>query len=158
MIGPLTPLAPKTTTSPGLSLECPSRTPGDLLAIDPSTGVVFRRFAATPPSQIPALVLLSCEAQVAWAALSCHGRAVAIQRLREVVARQRGEAAEAIPNGIGKPLRETWDHDIGLTPDILDDYIDHAGEYLADEPIAIPTRFGLTMHPWCGSVPGALSS
>jgi len=131
------------TNSPPQASHAPSEPPQELLAVDPATGEVFGRVDVTPESRIPEIVRRSRAAQVAWSGLSFHDRAVALRRLRAVLDRRRNEAAEAVSKGMGKPLGEAMGHDVGLVLDTLDDYIDHAGDYLADEPIAIPTKFGL---------------
>jgi acyl-CoA reductase-like NAD-dependent aldehyde dehydrogenase len=127
--------------SKGASRPAPT-TAQEIAAINPATGELIEKVAVTPAYTIPRLVAQARAAQERWAALSYADRAAALRGLRAAIVKHRDEAAVAISQGMGKPIGEALGHDIGLVLDTLDDYVEHAPEYLADEPIEVAAKFG----------------
>jgi acyl-CoA reductase-like NAD-dependent aldehyde dehydrogenase len=115
---------------------------GVLTAIDPATGKTIGTVPITPEDRIPEIVERARVAQRKWAALPFAERARALTELRAVVVRRADEIAETVSLGMGKPLVEALAHDVGLVLDEFDEYIQHGAAYLADEPVAIPSKFG----------------
>ncbi|MEO8341953.1 MAG: aldehyde dehydrogenase family protein, partial [Nitrospirota bacterium] len=113
-----------------------------LTGIDPATGKTIGTVAITPEERIPEIVARSRKAQQKWAALPFAERSKVLTALRTVVVKRAGEIAETVSRGMGKPLVEALADDVGLVLDEFDEYIQHGAEYLADEPVEVPAKFG----------------
>lgn len=113
-----------------------------LTAVDPATGATIGTVAVTGEERIPEIVARARVAQQAWGALSFAERARALGVLRDLVAARSREIAETVSQGMGKPVVEALVGDIGLVLDEFDHYIAFGAEYLADEPVDVPAKFG----------------
>lgn len=119
-----------------------SKLPHEVAAINPATGGWIGNVEVTPAEKIPEMVAKARAAQARWAALTFAQRAATLTKLRGVVAKHRQEAGEAVSKGMGKPLGEALGHDVDLVLDTLDEYAAKGAEYLADQPIEVPAKFG----------------
>lgn len=120
----------------------PTSPGGVLRAIDPATGRVIGNVPVTTEEQIPAVVARARKAQQAWSALPFAERATALARLRGIVVKRAEEIAETVSRGMGKPLVDALIGDVGLVLDEFDEYIQRGAEWLADEPVDVPAKFG----------------
>ena len=111
-------------------------------AVDPATGKVIGTVPVTIEQQIPAIVARARTAQQAWSALPFAERATALAILRGVVVNRAVEIAETVSRGMGKPLVDALVGDVGLVLDEFSEYIEHGAEWLADEPVDVPAKFG----------------
>ena len=114
----------------------------ELTAMDPATGEVIGTVPVTPADRIPEIVARSRMAQATWAERSPEERTGALTVLRNIIANRSLEIAETVSRGMGKPLAEALAHDVGLVLDELDEAIQFSAKYLADEPVAVPTKLG----------------
>ena len=71
--------------------------------IDPSTGALNKRFAATSPDELTALLTRARTAQEHWGAKPLGERCALLDRLRDVLLDSRNEIAEVITRETGKP-------------------------------------------------------
>jgi acyl-CoA reductase-like NAD-dependent aldehyde dehydrogenase len=110
-----------------------------LSAVDPATGKVFGTVPVTMEQQIPEIV---ARARTAWSVLPFAERAGALAILRGVVVRRAVEIGETVSRGMGKTLVDALVGDVGLVLDEFSEYIEHGAEWLADEPVDVPAKFG----------------
>ncbi len=113
-----------------------------LKAIDPATGKSIGAVPATAERQIPKMVARARKAQQAWSALPFAERAKVLAVLRGVIVEHAEEIAETVSRGMGKPLVDALVGDVGLVLDEFNEYIEHGAEWLADEPVNVPAKFG----------------
>ena len=113
-----------------------------LTAINPATGDTIGTVPVTGEEHIPEIVARARIAQQAWAALSLADRIQALGVLRDLIATRSQEIAETVSQGMGKPLVEALVGDVGLVLDEFDHYFAFGAEYLADEPVDVPAKFG----------------
>jgi len=113
-----------------------------LKAIDPATGEAFDSVQITPEEQIPEIVARARRAQQSWSKLPFAERARVLASVRAAVVKRADEIAETVSRGMGKPLIDALIGDVGLVLDEFDEYIQHGAEYLADEPVEVPAKFG----------------
>ena len=107
-------------------------------AINPATFELLGSVPMTPEGQVPAIIAQARRAAEAWAGASHPDRARALTRLRDLILERAPELAGTVSAGMGKPLLEALTFDVGMVVDHLDDFIAHAGAYLADQPIELP--------------------
>jgi acyl-CoA reductase-like NAD-dependent aldehyde dehydrogenase len=113
-----------------------------LTATNPATGKAIGTVPITPEQQIPEMVGRARTAQESWSALPFAERAKVLTMLRAVVVSRAAEIAETISRGMGKPLVDALVGDVGLVLDEFNEYIEHGAHWLADEPVAVPPKFG----------------
>jgi len=111
-------------------------------AINPATFDLLGSVPMTPEGQVPGIVAQARRAAAVWAGASHADRARALTRLRGLVLERAPELAAAVSAGMGKPLVEALTFDVGMVVDHLDDFIAHAGSYLADQPVELPGPAG----------------
>jgi len=112
-------------------------------AINPATFEIIGTVPMTPEAMLPTLVARAREAFGTWSALSHRERAVPLQALRTLIAQQSGRIAEVIAKSVGKPLVEAYQHDVAGVVELLDEYLAHAGEFLADQALPVAPRLSL---------------
>jgi succinate-semialdehyde dehydrogenase/glutarate-semialdehyde dehydrogenase len=113
-----------------------------LRAVNPATFEHLGSVPLTPEARIPAMVALARNAGSAWGALAFAERAPVLAGLRARIAARAGEIARVVSAGMGKPLVEAHSFDVQMVLEALDDYLAHGGDYLADQPQAVPARLG----------------
>ncbi|MEO8458821.1 MAG: aldehyde dehydrogenase family protein [Chloroflexota bacterium] len=113
-----------------------------LNAIDPATRKMIGTVPVTSEERIPEIVARARVAQQAWGSLPFAERAKALTMLRNVVVKRAEEIAETVSRSMGKPLVEALVGDVGLVLDEFDEYIQNGAEFLADEPVDVPAKFG----------------
>ena len=113
-------------------------------AINPATFELLGSVASTAEGQIPGLIARARRAASVWSRASFEERSRVLGGLRELIRARAEELAGIIATGMGKPLLEALTFDVALVLEHLDDYIAHAGQYLADQPV--PTGPGPDEH------------
>jgi len=113
-------------------------------ALNPATFELIGTVPITTEGQIPGMVARARRAAGVWGATSFQDRARVLGQLRDLIRERAGQLAEIVSSGMGKPLVEALAFDIGMVVDHLDDYIAHAAEYLAEQPVALPA--GMAAH------------
>jgi acyl-CoA reductase-like NAD-dependent aldehyde dehydrogenase len=93
---------------------------GVVESIDPASGAVHARYAATNPVDIPAIFDRARMAQKEWAARPLHERCAMVQRLRDTIFDSREEIASVITRETGKPRVEAIFAEIVLALDTAD--------------------------------------
>ncbi len=87
------------------------------LGSDPAGGAVNKRFEATDPAEVPALLARARAAQQQWQAKPLRERCAQMERLRDVIFDSRDEIVEAITRETGKPRVEAILAEIALAID-----------------------------------------
>jgi succinate-semialdehyde dehydrogenase/glutarate-semialdehyde dehydrogenase len=108
---------------------------GVVESIDPASGIVHARFAATNPTDIPAIFERARIAQKEWAARSLHERCAMVQCLRDVIFDSRDEIANVIARETGKPRVEAMFAEIVLALDTADFLARRAPRWLRPEGV-----------------------
>jgi len=111
-------------------------------AVNPATFEVIGNVPITMDGQIPGILARSCRAAGVWGSTSFQDRARVLTLLRDLIVQRAPELAETVSAGMGKPLVEALCFDVAMVVEHLEDYIAHAGEYLADQPVALPPGMG----------------
>ena len=111
-------------------------------AVNPATFDLLGTVPMTPEAQIPGLVARARRAFQVWSAISHEDRARVLTGLRTLIAARAEEIADTVSLGMGKPRLEALTFDVAMVLEYLDDYIARASQYLADEPVPLPTRLG----------------
>ena len=104
-------------------------------SIDPASGVVHARFAATNPADIPAILGRARIAQKEWAARPLQERCAMVQRLRDTIFDSREEIASVITRDTGKPRVEAIFAEIVLALDTADFLARRAPRWLRPERV-----------------------
>ncbi len=107
-------------------------------AVNPATFEVLGSVPMTSEGQIPGFVGRARRAAAAWGSASFPERARALSRLRDLIVQRAPELAETVSAGMGKPLVEALCFDVAMVVEHLEDYIAHAADYLAEQPVALP--------------------
>ncbi|MGA2718377.1 MAG: aldehyde dehydrogenase family protein [Candidatus Acidiferrales bacterium] len=108
---------------------------GVVESIDPASGVVHARFAATNPADIPAIFDRARIAQKEWAARPLQERCAMVQRLRDTIFDSREEIASVITRETGKPCVEAIFAEIVLAIDTADFLARRAPRWLRPERV-----------------------
>ena len=108
---------------------------GVVESIDPASGVVHARFAATNPADIPAIFERARIAQKEWAARPLQERCAMVQRLRDAIFDSREEIASVITRETGKPRVEAIFAEIVLALDTADFLARRAPRWLRPERV-----------------------
>jgi len=108
---------------------------GTVNSLNPATGEVCARFAATPPAELPGIISRARAAQVAWAAKPIRERCRLLARIGELLYARRQEAAALVTREAGKPLVESLFADVLMSLDTAFYYARQARDLLRPEPI-----------------------
>jgi succinate-semialdehyde dehydrogenase/glutarate-semialdehyde dehydrogenase len=108
---------------------------GVVESIDPASGAVHARFAATNPADIPAIFDRARIAQKEWAARPLQERCAMVQRLRDAIFDSREEIASVITRETGKPRVEAIFAEIVLALDTADFLARRAPHWLRPERV-----------------------
>jgi len=102
-------------------------------SINPATGEVSARFAATPVAALPGILARAREAQAAWAAQPLRERCRFLARFGELLYGRREHAAALVTREAGKPLVESLFADVLMSLDTASYYAHHAPRLLSPE-------------------------
>jgi len=106
-------------------------------ALNPATFELIGTVPITTDAQIPGMVARARRAAGVWGTASFQERSRVLSQLRDLILERAPQLAETVSSGMGKPLVEALTFDIAMVVEHLDDYIARAGEYLAEQPVAL---------------------
>ena len=109
--------------------------PSTNLGSDPAGGAVNKRFEATNPAEMPALLARARAAQQQWQAKPLRERCAQMERLRDVVFDSRDEIADVITRETGKPRVEAILAEIALAIDTAGFFARRAPRWLRPERV-----------------------
>ncbi|MET0763284.1 MAG: NAD-dependent succinate-semialdehyde dehydrogenase [Blastococcus sp.] len=125
--------------------------------VNPATGKPLAEYPALSDADVDAALDRAAAAQTGWAALPCPERAAVLRRAAEGLRAGIDELALLVTREMGKPLAESR-AEVEKCAAACDYYAEHAGEFLADEPVATsaddswigyePVGVVLAVMPW----------
>ena len=128
-----------------------------IVTVNPATGKRLAEYRTFSDAQVDAALDASAAAQAGWAARSIADRAVVLRRAGEVLRAGAHDLALLVTREMGKPLGEAR-AEVEKCATSCDYYAEHAGEFLADEPVATsadrswigyePVGVVLAVMPW----------
>ncbi|MBX9929436.1 MAG: aldehyde dehydrogenase family protein, partial [Gemmatimonadaceae bacterium] len=107
-----------TLTAP--SPVTPSPTPAEgewVQSVDPASGAVTARYAATDAAALPALLAAARDAQRRWAARPIRERRALLERIRATLFTHRHAVAAAVSAETGKPIAEAMAAEVVIAMD-----------------------------------------
>ena len=107
-------------------------------SLNPATFELIGTVPITTEGQLPGMVARARRAAGVWGATPFPDRARALARLRDLILERSGPLAETVSSGMGKPLVEALAFDIAMVVEHLEDYVAHAADYLAEQPVSLP--------------------
>ena len=99
---------------PVLPSPDPIQVPGYIDSIDPASGTLNKRFAATDPADLPGILERARAAQRPWSAQPIRERCALLEQLRDVLLDSRDQIADVITSETGKPTVEAIFAEIAL--------------------------------------------
>jgi succinate-semialdehyde dehydrogenase / glutarate-semialdehyde dehydrogenase len=125
--------------------------------INPATGKPLAEYPAFSDADVDAALDRAADAQTGWAALPYPERAAVLRRAAEGLRAGIDDLALLVTREMGKPLAESR-AEVEKCATACDYYAEHAGEFLADEPVATsadtswigyePVGVVLAVMPW----------
>jgi succinate-semialdehyde dehydrogenase/glutarate-semialdehyde dehydrogenase len=125
--------------------------------VNPATGQPLAEYPAFSDSDVDAALDRAAAAQTGWAALPFAERAAVLRRTAEVLRADADELALLVTREMGKPLAEAR-AEVEKCATACDYYAEHAGDFLADEPVPTsadrswigyePVGVVLAVMPW----------
>ena len=135
------------------------RAPGmsAVVTVNPATGERLAEYPAFSDAEVDAALDRAAAAQAGWAALPYAERAAVLRRAAEVLRAEAEDLALLVTREMGKPLAEAR-AEVEKCATACDYYAEHAGDFLADEPVATsadrswigyePVGVVLAVMPW----------
>ncbi|MCW2685086.1 MAG: Aldehyde Dehydrogenase [Blastococcus sp.] len=128
-----------------------------VVTVNPATGERLAEYPAFSDADVDAALDRAATAQAGWAELSFTGRATVLHRAAEVLRAELEDLALLVTREMGKPLAESR-AEVEKCATACDYYAEHAGDFLADEPVATsadrswigyePVGVVLAVMPW----------
>jgi succinate-semialdehyde dehydrogenase/glutarate-semialdehyde dehydrogenase len=128
-----------------------------VVTVNPATGERLAEYPAFSAAEVDAVLDRAAAAQTGWAALPYAERAVVLRRTAEVLRAEVDDLALLVTREMGKPLAEAR-AEVEKCATACDYYAEHAGDFLADEPVATsadrswigyePVGVVLAVMPW----------
>ncbi|TFV63167.1 NAD-dependent succinate-semialdehyde dehydrogenase [Geodermatophilus sp. DF01-2] len=128
-----------------------------VVTLNPATGEQLAEYPAFSDAEVDAALDRAAAAQNGWAALPFPGRAAVLRRAAEVLRAGTEELALLATREMGKPVAESR-AEVEKCATACDFYAEHAGDFLADEPVATsadrswigyePVGVVLAVMPW----------
>ncbi|MFD2094088.1 NAD-dependent succinate-semialdehyde dehydrogenase [Blastococcus deserti] len=128
-----------------------------VVTVNPATGERLAEYPAFSDADVDAALDRAAAAQVDWAALPYPERAAVLRRTAEILRADVEQLALLVTREMGKPLAESR-AEVEKCATACDYYAGHAGEFLADEPVATsadrswigyePVGVVLAVMPW----------
>jgi succinate-semialdehyde dehydrogenase/glutarate-semialdehyde dehydrogenase len=125
--------------------------------VNPATGQPLAEYPAFSDADVDTALDRAAAAQIGWAALSFAERAAVLRRTAEVLRADADELALLVTREMGKPLAEAR-AEVEKCATACDYYAEHAGDFLADEPVPTsadrswigyePVGVVLAVMPW----------
>lgn len=117
------------------AMAAPATVSSSIESIDPATGEVIARFAATPVAELPRIFVRARRAQADWAARPLRARCQLLERLRETIYARRQEIADLVTRESGKPRVEALFADVLVSLDTAGYYASRAARLLQPERV-----------------------
>ena len=124
---------------------------------NPATGEPLTGYAAFSEADVDAALDRAAAAQAGWSALPFGDRAAVLRRAGELLRAEVDELALLVTQEMGKPLAEAR-AEVEKCATACDYYAEHAGDFLADEPVTTsadrswigyePVGVVLAVMPW----------
>jgi succinate-semialdehyde dehydrogenase/glutarate-semialdehyde dehydrogenase len=105
-----------------------------VVTINPATGKPLAEYPAFSDADVDAALGRAAHAQTGWAALPFPERAAVLRRAAELLRADADELALLVTREMGKPLAESR-AEVEKCATACDYYAEHAGDFLADEPV-----------------------
>jgi succinate-semialdehyde dehydrogenase/glutarate-semialdehyde dehydrogenase len=105
-----------------------------VVTVNPATGDRLAEYPAFSDADVERSVHEAAEVQVGWAALPSAGRAAVLRRTAELLRADAEGLALLVTREMGKPLAEAR-AEVEKCATACVYYADHAGDFLADEPV-----------------------
>ena len=128
-----------------------------VVTLNPATGERLAEYPTFTGADVDAVLDWAAVAQTGWAALTFAERAAVLRRAAEVLRDEAEDLALLVTREMGKPLAEAR-AEVEKCATACDYYAEHAGEFLADEPVATsadrswigyePVGVVLAVMPW----------
>jgi succinate-semialdehyde dehydrogenase/glutarate-semialdehyde dehydrogenase len=128
-----------------------------VVTVNPATGEQLAEYPAFSDADVQSALDRAAEAQHGWAALPFPERAAVLRRAADVLRAGVEDLALLVTREMGKPLPEAR-AEVEKCATACDWYADHAGDFLADEPVATnadrswigyePVGVVLAVMPW----------
>ena len=112
--------------------------PGGIASVNPATGEVLERFAALTDAELEKKLALAAATFRRDRAAPLADRARVLRRVADLLEERRDELARMMTLEMGKPIRAAVDEVLKCAWGCRY-YAEHAGEFLADEPVATET-------------------
>ena len=131
--------------------------PSTVVTVNPATGETLEEYPAFAGADVDAVLDRAAAAQTAWAAASFGERAAVLRAAAAILRSEMDELALLVTREMGKPLAEAR-AEVEKCATACDFYAEHAGAFLADEPVATsadgswigyePVGVVLAVMPW----------
>jgi succinate-semialdehyde dehydrogenase / glutarate-semialdehyde dehydrogenase len=128
-----------------------------VVTVNPATGELLAEYPVLSDPDVDAALDRAAVAQTGWAALSYDRRAEVLRRAAGILRAEVEDLALLVTREMGKPLAESR-AEVEKCATACDYYADHAGDFLADEPVATsadsswigyePVGVVLAVMPW----------
>jgi succinate-semialdehyde dehydrogenase / glutarate-semialdehyde dehydrogenase len=128
-----------------------------VVTVDPATGERLAEYPAFSDAEVDAALDRAAAAQTGWAARAFAERAAVLRRTAEVLRAESEDLALLVTREMGKPLAEAR-AEVEKCATACEFYAEHAGDFLADEPVATnadrswigyePVGVVLAVMPW----------
>jgi succinate-semialdehyde dehydrogenase/glutarate-semialdehyde dehydrogenase len=128
-----------------------------VVTVNPATGERLTEYPAFSDAEVDAALDRAAAAQTGWAERTYAERAAVLRRTAEVLRTEADDLALLVTREMGKPLAEAR-AEVEKCATACDYYAEHAGDFLADEPVATsadrswigyePVGVVLAVMPW----------
>ena len=128
-----------------------------VVTLNPATGERLAEYPAFTDAEVDAALDRAATAQQEWAALPIGERAAVLRRVAAILREEIDDLALLVTREMGKPLVEAR-AEVEKCATTCDYYAEHAGAFLADEPVATsadrswigyePVGVVLAVMPW----------
>jgi succinate-semialdehyde dehydrogenase/glutarate-semialdehyde dehydrogenase len=128
-----------------------------VVTVNPATGERLAEYPAFSAADVDTALDRAASAQARWAAWPVPDRATVLRRAGEVLRAEADDLALLVTREMGKPLAEGR-AEVDKCATACDWYAEHAGEFLADEPVGTsadrswigyePVGLVLAVMPW----------
>jgi succinate-semialdehyde dehydrogenase / glutarate-semialdehyde dehydrogenase len=122
-----------------------------ITSINPASEQVLAEFEEWTDDQVDDAVAAVAAAQRTWRTMSVEERAVPMRRAAQLLRERAGRYGALITAEMGKPITEA-EAEVAKCALACEHYAEHAGEYLADAPIATESLASYVAHEPLGVV------
>lgn len=124
-------------TSPAADPPVTAAASGELSMKSPIDGTALSPVTSTAPSDVGALVARARKAQIAWAAVPPHERALRVAKLKRRLLARAEEIADLLHRECGKPIEEAALAEVLPNADLIDYWTTSIEELLEPTPVEL---------------------